>query len=1009
MSEDYTYTKRIEISSTSQGLMELAKRDYHLEWEKVEAFDLYKIALKGQEELNSLNNIWKDVFVDPILEKGRESDQGEMPHAVVEISFLPGVTDNRGKSAEDALAIFDLDSRVFSGRLLQIYGDVQKEQIKEMAHKHLANALIQNIQVYTGEEFKKIQRFEKIDLPLVKITPHEDYETIDLTLSMDKLMEMNKKNCWALSEEELTHIISFYQDKKNTEKRSKVGLPAMPTDLEIEVIAQTWSEHCKHKIFSAQIDYSEETKEGHLLGNKQVNGLYPSYIKKSTKEISARPGKDWTISVFSDNAGIVRFDPKVDLCIKVETHNSPSALDPYGGALTGILGVNRDIMGCGLGAKPIANTDVFCFASTSWPLPGEESLMPQGLMRPMRLLKGVHKGIEDGGNKSGIPTINGSIFFDEDFAGKPLVFCGTVGVLPPKLPDGRDTAIKIPNVGDFVVMVGGAIGADGIHGATFSSLELDESSPATAVQIGDPLTQKRAMDFLLEARDRGLYSSLTDNGAGGLSSSVGEMATMTDGATLDLKKCPTKYPGLTPWELMISESQERMTIAVPQDKWKEFLALSNQYGVSSSALGEFTNTGFLEVFYGEKRYGHLDLHFIHESLPQMRLKATWNGAQKRKTWLDRDRRVALPKTITPEWWSEMSLALLNRENIASKKPWVSQFDHEVQGATHTKPFVGKNQDSPSDSGVIWLKPHGGSDHGGISVGHGLAPRMSLVDPYLMAQYSADEAMRNVVATGGDPEKVCMLDNFCWPDPVASAKNPDGEYKLAQLVRTCEGLYDICLSYGAPLVSGKDSMKNDFRGKNIQGDDIVISIQPTLLVTAMASTDIRYGAQSAISKSDNVLYLLGPAGKSLVESELAQMVVVESGKIQAMDLKKNFERYKKIHSALKNGIIDSIHDISDGGLLCALAESLFDGEFGAEIKLPQALTENEVMSFLYSEDPGRFVVSCSPENKKAFEEHFGNDLTFLGKVTPFDHLSIENLFQIPVADAKKSWQRNWEAH
>ena len=412
-------------------------------------------------------------------------------------------------------------------------------------------------------------------------------------------------------------------------------------------------------------------------------------------------------------------------------------MDPYGGAITGILGVNRDILGVGMGARPVGNMDVFCFANPQWPLEGDEDLMPVGLKQPRRLLEGVHKGVEDGGNTSGIPTINGAIFFDQDYAGKPLVFVGTVGVMPKNLPDEQETSgvQKKVNVGDHIFMVGGAIGADGIHGATFSSLELNENSPATVVQIGDPITQKRTMDFLLEARDFGLFSCVTDNGAGGLSSSVGEMATLSGGALLDLSKAPTKYPNLKPWELMISESQERMTFAVPPHHCQQFEQLAKQRGVIATDIGIYTDSGNLVVTYDGEIVALLDLEFLHESLPPMQIPARWNGPLERRTWISRDDRRSSEDCD----WSEKLYTLLSSPNIASKEYWVRQYDHEVQGATHIKPFGGQTQKGPNDSGVIWLYPHGGEKENSICVGCGLQPRMSLYDPYIMAQYAVDES------------------------------------------------------------------------------------------------------------------------------------------------------------------------------------------------------------------------------------------------------------------------------
>lgn len=504
-----------------------------------------------------------EVFYDPVMERlllEPTPPTDLKPSFVVEVGYRAGVTDNVAHSAEEALALMGTKGcHVATGTLHFLFGDLSDTDAEHIAKDLLGNPLIQRLDVVKYTTWLKNSRFEDPTLPTVVLdTNRPAFNCIDVTRPIEELMTMSEANCWALSVSEIHHIKSYFLDETVQNQRTRMNLPIQPTDVEIEVIAQSWSEHCKHKIFAATVNYTEEVPSGYKkLGDNTIHSLFKSFVRQATQEIEEERQIPWLRSVFHDNAGVVRFDDTVDLAIKVETHNSPSALDPYGGAITGILGVNRDIIGVGMGARPVANMDVFCFANPKWPLGGDEDKMPVGLLQPRRLLEGVHKGVEDGGNTSGIPTVNGAIVFDQDYAGKPLVFVGTVGVMPHELPNGTIGVEKKIVPGDRIFMVGGAIGADGIHGATFSSMELNENSPATAVQIGDPITQKRTLDFLMTARDRGLYRCLTDNGAGGLSSSVGEMATLSNGAQIDLKKATTKYPGLQPWELMISESQER--------------------------------------------------------------------------------------------------------------------------------------------------------------------------------------------------------------------------------------------------------------------------------------------------------------------------------------------------------------------------------------------------------------------------------------------------------------------
>ena len=945
--------------------------------EKMEEVKVYKIKPRAARQVLLRDKI-RNVFADPVLQEFHTEERHVASKAsfVAEVSFRPGVTDNPARSAEEALSLTGVDADVASGSLYYMYGDVDAKGASKVASELLANDLIQKVEVWPIDVFTAKARFDDVALPHVAFSAPPAVEKISLDLDDAGLEKLSKDRFLALSLDEMKHIRAHYGTRQ-------------PTDVELEILAQSWSEHCKHKIFAAKINYKDSSGK-----TVEVDNLYKTYIKRATKEIEQERKISWLISVFSDNAGIVRFDDNIDLCIKAETHNSPSALDPYGGALTGILGVNRDILGAGLGARPIANTDVFCFAPPDMPTREDEQFMPKGPASPRRVLEGVHRGVEDGGNKSGIPTVNGAFFFDRDYAGKPLVFVGTVGVMPPVLPDGRPSAEKKLSAGDRVVMVGGAIGADGIHGATFSSLELNDNAPATAVQIGDPLTQKRMTDFLLEARDLGLYSAITDNGAGGLSSSVGEMATMSNGATLDLALCPVKYPGLSPWELMVSESQERMTVAVPPAKLDAFLTLSARRGVTSTDIGFFKDDGKLTVLYQKKTVGELDLDFLHGSLPQLRLNAEYIRAKARPNWSTStpfsDHLRPVPSSLR-----DTLVTLLSSPNITSKEKWVRAYDHEVQAATHQKPFSGTASDGPGDAGVIWLYPHGGQRENGVAIGCGMAPRLSLVDPYLMAQYAVDEAVRNVVVSGGDPDMCCLLDNFCWPDPVESTRNPDGAHKLGQLVRACQGLYDICKAYGTPLVSGKDSMKNDFRGKDKRGGDINISVLPTLMVTAMAKVPMGSTVGSNFKKADDLIYLLGGNGSGLAGSEFS--CHFESKGTPSIDLQKNLALYRKLHQALKQGLISSVHDISEGGLLVAIAESMIGGRTGAVLSIK---TDNDL---LFNETAGRILVSVSPAHSEAVEKIF--DVKPMGKVTTDDQLAIEKEV-IPLNALVDAWKRGF---
>ncbi|GIR34212.1 MAG: phosphoribosylformylglycinamidine synthase II [Methanobacteriota archaeon] len=766
---------------------------------------------------------------------------------------------------------------------------------------------------------------------------------IDLEISDDELIEISETGLLALNLEEMQAIQSHYRNDAVRSARQAAGIvDDRPTDVELECLAQTWSEHCKHKIFASKIHHKDlETGEESV-----VDSIFKTHIMKPTHDMQKEV--DWLLSVFHDNSGVIAWDDEWSVCMKAETHNSPSALDPYGGAMTGIVGVNRDILGTGLGARPIANTDVFCFGPPNW-----EGEIPENLFHPSRVLRGVHSGVRVGGNESGIPTINGAIIFDERYLGKPLVYCGTVGLMPRKLPDGRESHIKTPTAGDIVYMVGGRVGYDGIHGATFSSLELTEESPSSAVQIGDPITQKKMIDMLLEARDAGLITCITDNGAGGLSSSIGEMAEYTNGCRIDLAKVPLKQPGLSPWEILVSESQERMTVAIKSDDVQAFESLAALHEVEATAVAEFTSTGMFHVQYNDSTVAYLPIEFLHDGVPQLQLESEWQPPKH-----------AAFETPPTSNHNQILLDLLARPNIASKETWVRQYDHEVIAQTAVKPFVGVERDGPADAGVI--APIHGNPRG-LVVSCGIAPRYSDIDAGAMAAAAIDEAVRNAVCVGVDVNKIAGLDNFCWPDPIQSEKTPDGKFKLAQLVRANRELERICRAYRLPCVSGKDSMKNDY-GKGADK----ISIPPTLLFSLFGDhPDVRNTATSDFKNVGDKIYLVGESHEELGASEVSFMlkengtVAGIGGKVPALsDPEKLFKSYNSLSSAINSGLVKTAHDCSEGGLGVTLAEMCIGGRIGASIDL-DGTGDCTLWSRLWGESLGRIVVAVSQENEQKF--------------------------------------------
>ncbi len=929
-------------------------------------------------------------FCDPVVQD--VSVDRPLPRdfdILVEVGYRPGVTDNVGRTAKEAIQYltgrpFAAGEAVYTSVQYLLKGRIDVAAAERIAAGFLANGLIQRWTIVPSGEYDA-ERGLPVFVPKVDVGAHAiAVQEIDLDVSDDELMQISKAGMLALTLEEMKIIQAHAADPAVQAERRKMGLGARLTDCELEALAQTWSEHCKHKIFAAHIAY-EDTTTGE---KSEINSLFKSYIVRATRELRERAGEnDICLSVFKDNAGVIRFTDDWSLVFKVETHNSPSALDPYGGALTGIVGVNRDSFGTGKGARLLFNTDIFCFAS-----PFYEKPLPPRLLHPRRIFEGVVEGVEHGGNKSGIPTVNGSIVFDERFAGKPLVYCGT-GAIMPTVVNGQPGHEKQANVGDRIVMVGGRIGKDGIHGATFSSEELHEGSPVTAVQIGDPITQKRMFDFLIIARDRGLYSSITDNGAGGLSSSVGEMSQDTGGFEMHLDRAPLKYPGLQPWEILISEAQERMTVAVPPQHLEAFLKLAGEMDVEATDLGCFTASGYYHCLYQGKTVTWLPMDFLHDGVPQLRIPARWTPPA-----------VAEPQLPEPQDYVAELKGLLGSLNVCSKESVVRRYDHEVQAGTVVKPLTGVVNDGPSDAAVVRPLP---DSFAGVAVAHGICPRYSDIDTYHMTANAIDEALRNYVAVGGDIDHVAGLDNFCWCDPVKSDKTPDGEYKAAQLVRSNRALYDYCLAFGVPLISGKDSMKNDY-----QIGDTKISIPPTLLFSVIGKVeDVRRAVTMDAKTPGDLVYLLGTTRDELGGSEYYARLGHTGRNVPQVDASSALRRYRTVNAAQARGLIASCHDLSDGGLAVALAETAFAGDRGLDIDLRRVDAEGDLADWqlLFSESASRLLVTVRNGDRAAFEELFaGQSCACIGRVTAVPELRIvsragDMLMVAANDELKAAWQ------
>lgn len=904
----------------------------------------------------------------------------------IEIGFLPGVTDNIGKTTrqevEDHLKLeFSPDEDIYSSQVTMIYGDLDKKEILEIASA-LYNPLIQSAYIKNAAEYKKTGGMD-FNIPKVSIGGKQKVLEVDLNVSDEGLEKIGKEGIkghdgtprgpLALGLDYMHAIQKYFKSKKRN-----------PTDIELETLAQTWSEHCKHTIFADPLDDIKD-------------GLFRTYIKGATEKIQKLKGKkNFCVSVFKDNSGAIEFDENYLVTHKVETHNTPSALDPYGGAVTGIVGVNRDAIGFGLGAKPVFNTYGFCFADPDDDKPlYRDAQRTKVMLSPKRIMEGVIAGVNAGGNQSGIPTPMGFMYFDSRYKGKPLVFCGTVGLIPKK-SSGRKSWKKKARPGDYIVMVGGKVGLDGIHGATFSSESLHSGSPVTAVQIGDPITQKKFSDALVkEARDMGLYNSITDNGAGGLSSSVGEMAKESGGAEVNLEKVPLKYPGLESWQIWISESQERMTLSVPKPKWKKFESLMKSRGVEAWVIGKFTDTGKCVVKYSGNTILDLDLEleFLHNGLP----KRIQKSKQQVGNFEEPD--LKNQKNLEDDF-----LKMIGRLNIAGYDFLSAQYDHTVQGTAVTYPVQGKGR---VNTEVTVVRPLLKSQKG-LVLSQGYFPSYSEIDAYKMATASLDMAFKNAVVAGANPEKIALLDNFCWC-------SPDDPIRLGQLKRACEGVYDLSVAYLAPLISGKDSMFNDFKGFDDKGRPVKISVPPTLLISSLGIIDDVGNAVTIDAKLEgDLIYVLGETFAELGGSEYFGMLGYKGNRIPKVDSYKNYKLYKYYTKAVEKGLIASAIGINRGGFAIALAKMSMSGMLGVDVnlkKLPGKFSLD--LEALFSESTGRILLTIDPKKKKEFENLIkGISFAAIGKITDVNKIMISGtdgkiVVKISVDEALKNYRRRFE--
>ncbi|MBK8028502.1 MAG: phosphoribosylformylglycinamidine synthase subunit PurL [Chloroflexi bacterium] len=865
------------------------------------------------------------------------------PHSfqhTLEVTLLPGVTDPAAENlirAAHLLGVTALE-RAATGQRYLLTGDLTRADLETLAVKVFSNPVIQRYEIDTP-----------ISAPFVPHKPGDGLVETILVCDADdaRLKAISAERRLSLDLNEMRAVQAYFRSENRE-----------PTDVELEMIAQTWSEHCVHKTFKALIDFTDADGK-----TTQIDGLLKTYIRAATEQVN----RDWVRSAFVDNAGIVKFDDRFDLAFKVETHNHPSALEPFGGSNTGVGGVVRDILG--VSARPIANTDVLCFGPPEMPFDS----VPEGVLHPRRIADGVIHGVEDYGNKMGIPTVNGAIAYHPGYTANPLVFCGCLGLLP------HGAHPTDPQPGDLIIVVGGRTGRDGLRGATFSSMEMDQSTSEIAgssVQIGHPIHEKQTLEVVLKARDERLYHAITDCGAGGLSSAVGELGAKT-GIHVQLTDVPLKYPGLRPWEIWLSEAQERMVFAVPPQNWPRLKAIADEQDIEAVCIGTFAADGRLSLYYGEKLVAAMSMDFLHDGIPRRHLQAVWQPTTSPPDPLSQGRGGEI--TLT-----DSLLKLLAHPDIRSKEDVIRRYDHEVQGGTAVKPLGGVDEHGPNDASVIvplGTVTEAAKTIKGAALSAGLCTPYGDLDPYAMAWAAVDEAFRNAVAVGADPDQIALLDNFCWGNPLL----PD---RLGSLVRASQGCYDAAIAYNAPFVSGKDSLNNEYMGADGQRH----AIPGTLLISALGIVpDVTKAVTMDLKAAGNLLYVIGETRDELGGSHY-HLIHGVTGGVVPQPVPDALQIMRALHAAMQAGLVKACHDVSEGGIAVALAEMCIAGQLGAEVFLHKLDGHIDAETYpervLYSQSSGRFIVEVALEDQAAFDAALNiAPIALIGRVTPDNRLDL----------------------
>jgi phosphoribosylformylglycinamidine synthase subunit PurSL len=934
----------------------------------------------------------KEIFTNPVTQISSLAPLELDFDWCIWVGFRPGVRDTAGSTGQEAIedllgCRFAEEEGLYTSKRYCLKGQaLTRGQMDRIASELLANDIIQRWQVFQRADWRPE---EGVGFPISKVRLDHQPQVSTLAIDSDATLKaLSDARNLALNPNDIPVIRGYFRDPDVQAIRKAVGL-SDPTDLELEYISQARSDHCNHNTFRGRFAYLDlATGE-----REEIVSLFNTCIKTPT--LALQKEKPWVKSVLWDNAGVGEFDADHLYVITGETHNSPSNMEAYGGAITGIVGIYRDPMGTGRGARLIMGSYGYCVGPRDY----DGELQPR--LHPRRLLDGVIEGVRDGGNKSGIPTPFGQVLFHPGYLGKCLVFVTALGIMPARI-NGEPAFEKTILPGDRVVMCGGRVGKDGIHGVTAASEVFSADTPAGHVQIGDPYTQKKMHDFLLEARDEGLTRFITDNGGGGLSSSVGETARFSKGVVVDLEKVPLKYDGLDQWEIWISESQERMTVAVPPAHIDRFLELSRRHAVESTVIGTYTDSGMLHIRYNGETCAYVDLDFLESGFPRWEFAAHWIPPELRG--------LAEPVLKAPTDYQALLLDLLARPNIATKE-WVArQYDHEVQGSSVIKPLVGRGRDMPSDAAVI--RPVLTSQRG-LVFAQSLLPWYSAIDAYHMTACTIDEALRRHIAVGGDPDHTGGVDNFCWPSiQYHPEDNPDGRFKAAQLVRACKALKEITLAYGIPLLSGKDSMYVDGHLMGPYGESHKVSAPETLqFSTTGVIEDINRCVTMEPKRAGDLLYILGRTRDELGGSEYYERFGYIGLKVPQVRPTEHLPLYRALHRAIEAELCASVHGIFRGGLGIHLAFMAMGADLGLTVdlaKVPGEGTLNEA-ALIFSESAGRFLVTVSPAHQAAFENLMKSQiLACIGEVTAEARLTIrslegEELTTLEVAEMRNAWK------